>query len=409
MRNGRTRRCSSMLIGGTLLAIVAVLTSCTPSSSYSAHVGSSSLFDELLKPGLEITEWADKPLTNGAVGIQPGAPITVTATEGALTEVRIKKADGSLVEGELLDDNTRWVSKGSLGYNRRYTLIADAIGVGGSTHREVSFTTRAPSSFTQAYLTPDVVNNPADATVGIGQPVAVKFDEPISNRRVAQQGITVTTDPPVQGAFYWISDSEVRWRPEHFWKPGTTVSVAVNTEGIDLGGGVFGQRNVRTKFKIGRSMIITADDRTKQVTFVRDGRQIRSMPTSMGKDATPTDNGIYLVADKHVNIIMDSSTYGVPVGSADGYRTPVDYATRMSYSGIFFHSAPWSVWAQGNTNTSHGCLNLSPTDAQWVMQNTLRGDPVIVKNTVGGDLPGTDGLGDWNIPWEVWSRGNAGR
>ena len=79
----------------------------------------------------------------------------------------------------------------------------------------------------------------------------------------------------------------------------------------------------------------------------------------------------------------------------------------MSYSGIFFHSAPWSVWAQGNTNTSHGCLNLSPDDALWVMQNTLRGDPVIVKNTAGGTLSGTDGLGDWNVPWEVWSKGNA--
>ena len=32
---------------------------------------------------------------------------------------------------------------------------------------------------------------------------------------------------------------------------------------------------------------------------------------------------------------------------------------------------------------------------------------VIVKNTVGGTLSGTDGLGDWNIPWNVWKAGNA--
>ena len=181
----------------------------------------------------------------------------------------------------------------------------------------------------------------------------------------------------------------------------------MNTYGIDLGDGVFGQENLKSNFTIGRSMVVTADDRTKQVVFNRDGKDIRTMPTSMGKPGTETDNGVYLVADKHDNMIMDSSTYGVPVGSADGYRTPVDYATRMSYSGIFFHSAPWSVWAQGNTNTSHGCLNLSPDNALWVMQNTLRGDPVIVKNTAGGTLSGTDGLGDWNVPWEVWSKGNA--
>ncbi len=182
----------------------------------------------------------------------------------------------------------------------------------------------------------------------------MKFDEPIPNRRAAQKAIKVTTDPPVEGAFYWISDSEVRWRPKEYWKPGTKVRVAVNTYGIDLGDGLYGQENVRTNFTVGRRMVITADDNTKQVVFERDGKVIKSMPTSMGKPGDETDNGIYLIADKHDHIIMDSSTYGVPVNSSNGYRTPVDYATRMSYSGIFFHSAPWSVWAQGNTNTSTG-------------------------------------------------------
>ena len=194
---------------------------------------------------------------------------------------------------------------------------------------------------------------------------------------------------------------------DSFWRPGTQVNVEVNTEGIDLGDGLYGQQNVKRQFRIGRSMIITADDNTKMVTFKRDGRVIKTMPTSMGKPGTETDNGWYLVSDKHDHIIMDSSTYGVPVGSADGYRTPVDYATRMSYSGIFFHSAPWSVWAQGNTNTSHGCLNLSPDNALWVLQNTLKGDPVLVKNTAGGTLSGVDGLGDWNIDWAQWKAGNA--
>ena len=399
---GRTRRTSSVVVSMILLSIVALVTSCSQEPKYSSNVGSSALFDDLLKPGLEFTEWGNKALTDNAVGVQPGAPITVTASEGALTNVRIKKADGSALRGETTDDGKQWVSGEPLGYNRKYTLVADASGVGGSSTRQLSFTTRAPNNLTQAYLTP---NN--GETVGVGQPIAVKFDEAIGNRKAAQEAIKITTTPAVEGAFYWISASEVRWRPKEYWKPNTRVSVTVNTYGIDLGDGLFGQENLKANFKVGRSMIITADDRTKQVTFVRDGKTIRTMPTSMGKDGTPTDNGVYLVSDKHDNLIMDSSTYGVPVGSADGYRTPVDYATRMSYSGIFFHSAPWSVWAQGNTNTSHGCLNLSPDNALWVMNTTLRGDPVIVKNTVGGTLSGTDGLGDWNVPWSVWSKGNA--
>ena len=90
-------------------------------------------------------------------------------------------------------------------------------------------------------------------------------------------------------------------------------------------------------------MLITADDRTKMVTFERDGQGHPADAHPMGKPGTPTDNGIYIVGDKHARLVMDSSTYGVPVNSADGYRTPVDYATQMSHSGIYFHSAPWSV------------------------------------------------------------------
>ncbi|MGC4964117.1 L,D-transpeptidase [Gordonia sp. DT101] len=400
----RTRmgRRSPLTLIGVLIAVVAGVSSCTEDPKYSSDVGSSKLIDDMLKPGVEISEWGNRPLADQAVGIQPGAPITVAAREGAITGVVIAKADGSPVKGELSEDGTTWTSAEPLGYNRTYTLQADAVGIGGKSTKRVSFTTRAPNNLTQAYLTP----SPRE-TVGVGQPVAIKFDEPIPDRKAAQDAIKVTTDPPTAGAFYWISDSEVRWRPQHWWKTGTTVNVAVNTYGIDLGDGLFGQENVRTDFQVGRSMIITADDNSKQVSFARDGKVLRSMPTSMGKPGAETDNGVYLVSDKHDHIIMDSSTYGVPVTSADGYRTPVDYATRMSYSGIFFHSAPWSVWAQGNTNTSHGCLNLSPDDALWVMRNTLRGDPVVVKNTGGAVLSGTDGLGDWNIPWAVWSKGNA--
>ncbi len=104
---------------------------------------------------------------------------------------------------------------------------------------------------------------------------------------------------------------------------------------------------------------------------------------------------------------MDSSTYGVPVNSPNGYRLDVDWATQMSYSGIYVHSAPWSVSSQGKTNVSHGCLNVSPDNAKWFYDNTKRGDIVEVVNTVGSTLSGVDGLGDWNVPWEQWRTGNT--
>ena len=227
--------------------------------------------------------------------------------------------------------------------------------------------------------------------VGVGQPVAIKFDENITNRAAAEKAIAITADPPVEGAFYWLNNREVRWRPEHFWKPGTAVDVAVNTYGVDLGDGMFGEDNVRTHFTIGDEIIATADDNTKILTIRVNGEVVKSMPTSMGKDSTPTASGIYIVGARFKHIIMDSSTYGVPVNSPNGYRTDVDWATQMSYSGVFVHSAPWSVGAQGHTNTSHGCLNVSPSNAEWFYDHIKRGDVVEVLNTVGPPLLGHRG------------------
>jgi hypothetical protein len=79
----------------------------------------------------------------------------------------------------------------------------------------------------------------------------------------------------------------------------------------------------------------------------------------------------------------------------------------MSYSGIYVHAAPWSVEQQGFTNVSNGCINVTDAYAKSFQNNSNRGDVVEVINTVGPTLPGTDGLGDWNIPWETWRAGNA--
>ena len=251
--------------------------------------------------------------------------------------------------------------------------------------------------------------SPGGGVVGVGQPIAVRFDENIPDRAAAEKAITVTTDPPVEGAFYWLSNREVRWRPENFWEPGTAVSVKVKTFGVDLGNGLYGQEDVDTSFTIGDRLIASADDATKMLTIRRNGEVIKTMPISMGKDDTPTNNGIYTIGDRYQHLIMDSSTYGVPSNSPKGYRLEVDWATQMSYSGIYVHSAPWSVGAQGNTNTSHGCLNVSPENAQWFYDNTKRGDVVEVRGTVGSTLSGVEGLGDWNIPWSQWKAGNAGQ
>lgn len=235
----------------------------------------------------------------------------------------------------------------------------------------------APANFADPSISPS-----GGEVVGVAQPIAIRFDEPIGDRDAALRAIRVTTDPSVAGHFYWINDSQVRWLPDEFYPAHTRVTV-------EAGG-------AKAEFSTGDSIITTADDNTKMITVTRNGEVVKTMPTSMGKAGHETPNGTYIVGERFRDMYMDSSTYGVPVDSEEGYRTYVEYATRISYSGIFVHAAPWSESQQGYSNSSHGCLNVSTEDGKWFFDNAQKGDPVIVVNTDGGTLSGSDGLGDWN-------------
>jgi lipoprotein-anchoring transpeptidase ErfK/SrfK len=382
-----------------VLAVVVAVGACTPSPApppIQVITDKGTPYGDLLVPKLQAS------VTDGAVGVSVESPVTVSAGDGVLGAVSMLNEDGEPVAGQLSPDGLTWSTAEPLGYNKQYTLSAEALGLGGIARARMTFETHSPENLTMPYVLPN-----DGEVVGVGQPVAIRFDENIPNRLAAERAIKVTTNPPVEGAFYWLNNREVRWRPAKYWKPGTTVDVAVNTYGVDMGDGLFGQEDVKTRFTIGDEVIAIADDTTKTMSVRVNGEVVKTMPISMGKNSTPTDNGAYIIGDRYSFLIMDSSTYGVPVNSPDGYRTEVEWATQMSYSGIYVHSAPWSVGSQGRSNVSHGCLNVNPANALWFYDNTKRGDIVEVVNTVGSTLPGTDGLGDWNIPWEQWRAGNA--
>ena len=348
----------------------------------------------------QIEEANPKPVSNVEDGAEDWSvldPVTVEIDGAKLDSVELTNDEGKEVAGELSEDGTSWTTTENLGYGRTYTLEAKA----GEEELSSSFQTVVPTTMTYGYLSPQ-----EGSTVGVGQPIAIRFDEPIADRHAAQEAIKVTTEPAVEGAFYWLNNSEVRWRPAEYWPSGTTVNVEVDIYGKDLGNGYYGQENNSTNFTIGDRVVAIADDATKTMTIERNGVVENSMPISMGSGTWPTPNGTYMIGDQHQNMVMNSTTYGLALEDG-GYKTPVKYATQMSYSGIYVHGAPWSVWAQGSQNVSHGCINVTDANAAWFQQNTKRGDIVIVKNTIGGTLPGTDGLGDWNIPWETWKKGNA--
>ncbi|MGV9674354.1 L,D-transpeptidase [Nocardia sp. NPDC003482] len=224
--------------------------------------------------------------------------------------------------------------------------------------------------------------SPGDGeVVGVAQPIIINFKDPVTDHETAEKAIRITSSNATSGHFYWRGDKQVRWRPEELWPANSDITV-------EAGG-------THVAYKVGDAVVATADDATHTVTITRNGEVIKTMPTSMGKAKHETPNGTYYVGEKNRKMIMDSSTYGVPTTDPEGYKLEVEYATRLSNSGIFVHSAPWSVAAQGNSDTSHGCLNVSPDDAKWFFENSQKGDPVVVENSKG-EFSTSDGMGDWN-------------
>ncbi len=234
----------------------------------------------------------------------------------------------------------------------------------------------------QAPFAPPNINIADGETVGVAQPIAITFQEPVEDRAAAERAIKVTSSANAPGHFYWTSSKQVRWKPTEFWPANTNVTV--------VAGGT------TSSFHIGDAFVATVDDATKMIVVTINGEVVREMPTSLGKPGYETPNGTYIVGERLEKMTMDSSTYGVPVTDPEGYKLEVEYATRLSNSGIFVHAAPWSVGQQGYSNASHGCLNVSTEDGKWFLENTRRGDAVIVTGTQGGTLSAGDGLGDWN-------------
>jgi lipoprotein-anchoring transpeptidase ErfK/SrfK len=223
------------------------------------------------------------------------------------------------------------------------------------------------------------------AVVGVAHPVVVTFRAPVANRHAAESAISVTSAPPMTGRFDWLDNNVVRWVPDRFWPAHRTVALSVGS--------------LSTEFETGPAVVGVANitDHTFRVSIdgVEAGRppslpaphhrphwgEQGVMPASMGRPEYETPVGSYTVLSKDRTVIMDSSSVGIPVDDPDGYLIPVDYAVRITSRGLFVHSAPWALNSLGLENVSHGCISLSPADAEWYFNTVNVGDPVIVQGS----------------------------
>ncbi|SDJ19151.1 Lipoprotein-anchoring transpeptidase ErfK/SrfK [Nonomuraea maritima] len=339
---------------------------------------------------------------NKTANVPTDQDVVVSAEGGTLKSVRVDGGKSGTLKGVLSADRTRWRSLGNVRPSAEYKVTAVTVDAAGKqTETTSSFSTvKADKTFDIETIIPN--KDYTGLTVGVGMPVMITFDQPIADRVAVERNLVVRSSKPVEGAWHWFDDRHVDFRPRAYWPAHTKVRVEAKLAGVRGGAGMYGKRDVKLDFKVGRSQITKGSVKKHVLTVRRNGKKIRTMPMSAGQGGVwkyHTTSGIHLAMSREPVTIMTSP--GIGPGQSGYYRLTVYNTVRISNSGEYVHSAPWSVGSQGNSNVSHGCVNVSPENARWFIKNTLIGDPIIITGSPR-KLEPTNGWGHWQETWQEW-------
>lgn len=352
------------------------------------------------------TAAADAPAVPRLTAVTKGGlvdwarPMVLTVTDGAIARVTVNDLRGYPVEGRLAP--ARWESTTELVPDTPYHVTALLENAAGTTTRvDLNVRTRQATTVLTAVHSPR-----SDRVVGVGLPAIITLNRPVTDpadRVAVVQRLSVETSPHVDGAWRWVSDKELHYRGATYWATGTRISVHSELQGLKLTRGVWGKGSVDTQFRVGSAVIATVDVAKHSMTVTVDGRLVRTLKVSTGREKYPTKGGVHLVLEKTKEKVMDSATVGIPRDAPEGYYLKVPNSVRISYGGAFVHSASWSVRDQGVRDVSHGCVNVSPADAAWFFNLVKRGDVVNIINARAKPRLSDPGTADWNIPFGAWA------
>ncbi|MCF6522076.1 Ig-like domain-containing protein [Streptomyces sp. JJ36] len=339
----------------------------------------------------------------------------VTVREGKLVEVTMTAAStGAEVPGTLAGDGTSWKPDAQLERATKYEIKAVAEdSEGREAHEDATFTTVSPENSFIGYFKPD-----DGTTVGVGMPVSINFDKPVSDKQAVQSAIDVDSTSGQEVVGHWFSDTRLDFRPEDYWQAGSKVTLDLDLDGVEASDGVTGVQDKSVSFTVGRSQVSTVDVKTKQMTVVRDGKTIKTIPISAGAPETPTYNGEMVISEKFKETRMNGATVGFTDDDGEGEYDikDVPHAMRLSTSGTFIHGNYWGADSVfGSVNTSHGCIGLNDVkgaddpkqQGAWFYKNSLIGDVVVVKGSPDKEIQPDNGLNGWNMSWADWKAGSA--
>ncbi|MEV8566939.1 Ig-like domain-containing protein [Streptomyces sp. NPDC051322] len=394
-----------------LLAIIALVPAACSTDSGGGDGGSptsAASSTPSMAPHIKITTTPKDGAAHVPIGI---GQVRATVQDGTLTTVTLTdQNNGKRVPGAISSDRTSWQAKEKLQRGTPYTLTAVAKDRDGKSATKVArFTTASAKDSAIAFFTPE-----DKSTVGVGMEVSFKIDKPVRNEKAVQSAISVVSSTGQQVVGHWFGNQRLDFRPAHYWKPGSTVTVGLHLAGVEVSPGVFGVQDKTFSFTVGRTQISTVDAAEQSMAVVRDGSLLKIIPISSGSPAHGTYNGTMVISEKYQQTKMDSTT----VGLGDEYNIPdVPHAQRLTASGTFVHGNYWAApGVFGSQPTSHGCIGMqdaqgghdSSTNGAWFYDNSLIGDVVIVKNSVGGGTVAPDnGLNGWNMDWNQWKAGSA--
>lgn len=383
-----------------------------PSSSASSSASSSS---PTAAPAAEPSGSAAPvpsapPVVDYAVGptpadqasaVNPATLAAVVVEGGTLDVVELAPSTGGTpVAGTVSADRTRWTATERLAFDTEYVFSYTVLDPAGRETVETStFTTVEPANEADAAMFPL-----DGSTVGTGQPLEFTFSEPVIDRDAVEKAIAVTSTSGQPGAFYWLSDTKVRYRPETFWAPHSTITVDLNLFGVDFGNGMIGNADKTLTVRTHNTRLAVVDNDTKTMNVYLDGKLDRTFPITLGTEDWPSTEGYMVVMEHYESTRFTAESIGLEPGDPAYYPpTVVNHASRLSNGGAFVHEAlPAAQAALGSVNVSHGCIGMSPEGAEYFYTTFGPGDVVQILNTGYGPMYVWDGFGDWNVPWDEW-------
>ncbi|MGI3782904.1 MAG: Ig-like domain-containing protein, partial [Janthinobacterium lividum] len=329
----------------------------SPGPSSSASTSSPAPAPTPTTPAVKLSSNVD----DGADGVKVSTLVTAKASLGKLSKVELAykytdtkgKAQKGTLEGTMNKAKTSWTAGDRLEPSGSYDLTLTGKSTAGQTTSEkTSFETQSLALSKQVF--PEIY--PLDGSkVGVGMPAIVRFDTPVSDKKSIEKNLHVTTTPKQTGSWHWYGNQEVHWRPKTYWKPGTKVVVDADVNGVSAGNGTYGQTSSKTDFTVGRKFVIKVNLKSDYATVYRNDKKVRSIPVTGGKAGWVTRSGTKLIMAKEYNKVMTNEQ----IGAKEKYKLTAAYAMRITNSGEFLHSAPWSTGSQGVANVSHGCTGMS--------------------------------------------------